>query len=142
MKKHSARCLKQSDCAPILMTLSLSVAREIQCMRYLPRGDEEVREASDEGGGGKADRADEKKVHHVALAHVRHFAGDSRGDGVASHVFGRDSRLTAEAADVASELRGGDLHRGGGGESGHLDTRRVSDGVRAGMERCARDPGG
>ena len=103
-----------------LMTLGARGRRARVSMRALPGGDEEVREAADEGGGGQADRADEEQVHHVALAHVRDFAGHGRGDGVARHLLGRDGGLTAERAGVASELRGRDLHRGGGGESGHL----------------------
>lgn len=103
-----------------LMTLGARGRRARVSTRALPGGDEEVREAADEGGGGQADRADEEQVHHVALAHVRDVAGHGRGDGVARHLLGRDGGLTAERAGVASELRGRDLHRGGGGESGHL----------------------
>ena len=83
--------------------------------RDSPGGHEEVGVAADEGGGGEADGADEKEVHHVALAHVGDLAGSGSGLDGAGHSLGRGRGLLVEAADVAPELG----RHGHGGHGSH-----------------------
>ena len=64
--------------------------------RDSPGGHEEVGVAADEGGGGEADGADEKEVHHVALAHVGDLAGSGSGLDGAGHSLGRGRGLLVE----------------------------------------------
>ena len=101
-------------------------------MRALPGGDEEVREAADEGGGGQADRADEEQVHHVALAHVRDVAGHGRGDGVArATCLGATAALRPSARVLHPSFADEICTEAEVARAAIFDNRGESDGVRA-----------